>query len=209
MTSKHPIIRLGLTGSIAMGKSQVAKFFSEASINVLEADAVVHSLYEAGGDAVSPVSALFPSSLSPSGGIDRRQLGPLVLGNDAAMKQLEAIVHPLVSLKRQQWIEQMTEQGHKIVVLDVPLLFETSLDKPRGVHFDAIAVVSAPSGLQRERALARSGMTVEKFELVLSKQMSDDEKRRRADYIIDTGCSLDETRAQVIGLIETISKLNS
>jgi dephospho-CoA kinase len=204
--SRPPTFRLGLTGSIAMGKSQVAKFFTEAGINVLDADVIVHELYEAGGEAVAPVSALFPSSLSASGGIDRRKLGPLVLGNDFAMKQLEAIVHPLVSLKRQQWIDLMNEQGQAMVVLDIPLLFETKLDEPRGGHFDAIAVVSAPSDVQRGRALARVGMSVEKFEAILGKQMGDDEKRKRADYIINTGCSLDETKAQVKGLIEKISK---
>ena len=201
---KPKTFRLGLTGSIAMGKSQVAIFFTEADIPVLDADQIVHKLYESGGEAVGPLSALFPSTLDASGSIDRRKLGGLVLNNDALMHQLETIVHPLVAMKREQWVETMEEQGRRLVVLDVPLLFETRLDEPRGMNFDAIAVVSAPFQVQRERALARSGMTEEKFDQILSRQMKDEEKRNRADVIIDTGCSLEKTRAQVTGLVDKL-----
>jgi len=203
-SNRPKTFRLGLTGSIAMGKSQVARFFMEADIPVQDADLTVHNLYQAGGEAVEPISALFPSTLDSEGSIDRRKLGGLVLENDSLMHQLESIVHPLVAMKREQWVQMMEEQGKRLVVLDVPLLFETKLDEPRGSNFDAIAVVSAPFEVQRERALSREGMTAEKLDLIMSRQMKNEEKRRRADVVIDTGCPLEETRAQVKDLIKKI-----
>jgi dephospho-CoA kinase len=185
---------LGLTGSIGMGKSTVAAMFEEAGIPVFDADAAVHQLQGPAGGLVEAIERAFPGTTGP-GGVDRGKLGQHVLGDRAALSQLEAIVHPAVAEMRKAFLEQ--HRDAQLVVFDIPLLFE----KGGGAGLDAVAVVSAPAEVQRERVLARPGMTPEKFENILRLQMPDAEKRRRADHVIDTGVSHQETREQVRQLI--------
>jgi dephospho-CoA kinase len=185
---------LGLTGSIGMGKSTVAAMFEEAGVPVFDADAAVHQLQGPGGALVRTIEASFPGTTGPSG-VDRGKLGAKVLGDPAVLARLEAIVHPAVAAMRREFVEAHREAP--LVVFDIPLLFE----KGGSTELDAVAVVSAPSLAQRERVLARPGMTPEKFAHILALQMPDAEKRRRADHIIDTGTSHEETRRQVRALI--------
>lgn len=190
---------LGLTGSIGMGKSAVASMFSRRNIPVLDADAVVRDVYSAGGLAVPLVDAAFPNCLSDTdGSVDRAKLAARVVGDPEALDRLNAIVHPLVESERQRWLAVALKSGEQLAVLDVPLLFETGGD----AVVDAVAVVSAPAEAQRSRVLARPGMTEAKFEGILSRQMPDAEKRARADFVIDTGVSLEETEAHVGALID-------
>ena len=185
---------LGLTGSIGMGKSTVAAMFEEAGVPVFDADAAVHQLQASGGALVSAIESAFPGTTGPAG-VDRGSLGERVLGNREALSLLEAIVHPAVAEMRQAFLAENRDAS--LVVFDIPLLFE----KGGGAGLDATAVVSAPEEVQRERVLARPGMTIEKFERILQLQMPDAEKRSRADYVIDTGVSYQETRDQVRQLI--------
>eukprot|EP00899_Mesostigma_viride_P028301 jgi/Mesvir1/8656/Mv02599-RA.1 len=187
---------VGLTGSIGMGKSTVASMFRDLGVPVADADAAVHALYAKGGAAVGPVGALFPSAIV-DGQVSRPALGALVLADTAALKRLESIVHPLVRDERKAFVERERERGTPLVVLDIPLLFETGCEG----EVDLIAVVSASAEKQRERVLARPGMTLEKFESILAKQLPDAHKRRRAGAVIDTSVSLDDTRAQVAALV--------
>ncbi|WP_417515926.1 dephospho-CoA kinase [Minwuia sp.] len=187
---------VGLTGSIGMGKSAVAGMFRDNDVPVWDADAAVHELYGPGGAAVAPVAARFPEAVA-DGQVDRDSLSKLVLGDDAAIRDLERIVHPLVGDHRQAFYDRAAEDGHDLVVVDVPLLFETGGESR--VH--AVVVVSAPSEQQRARVLARPGMTAQKFEAILARQTPDAEKRRRADHVIDTGTTKDETRQSVARLV--------
>jgi dephospho-CoA kinase len=186
------VIILGLTGSIGMGKSTTAKMFEAQGAPVYDSDAAVHALYSVGGAAVAPVEKVFPGVVV-DGAIDRARLSAQVVGDPEALEKLEAIVHPLVGAHRIGFFEKAQGEGHDIVVLDVPLLFETGGQK--NVH--KVVVVSAPAEIQRERVLARPGMTAEKFEAILARQLPDAEKRARADFVIDTGRGLEAAEDQV------------
>ncbi len=193
------MIKLGLTGSIAMGKSETARMFREAGVPVFDADQTVHELYSKGGEGVGPVSAVFPDAMI-EGAIDRHVLGSLVLNNQKKLTKLESIVHPLVQTARQRFMEEAEKNGHDIVVLDIPLLFETGGQD----NVDKIVVVSAPADIQRKRALARLEMTEEKFEAILTKQLPDKEKRANADYIVDSSRGLDFAEQQVHDIIASL-----
>ncbi|RDV02511.1 dephospho-CoA kinase [Sphingorhabdus pulchriflava] len=195
-TIKRPLI-LGLTGSIAMGKSTVSQMFVDDDIPHFDADAAVHKLQGPGGALVDEIETVFPGTTGPQG-VDRLKLGPQVLGDKEKLARLEAIIHPAVGKMRADFLE--THKEAPMILFDVPLLFE------KGGHagVDKIIVVSAPADQQRRRALARDGMTIEKFEHILSLQMPDAEKRKRADFVIDTGTSLADTRAQVRTLIKNL-----
>jgi dephospho-CoA kinase len=188
---------IGLTGSIGMGKSTVAAMFAEAGIPVFDADAEVRAMQGPGGELLPAIEAAFPGSTGPEG-VDRDRLGHQVFADKAALARLEAIVHPAVAAKRAAFLEQHSDKP--AVVFDIPLLFE------RGGHesVDTIVVVSAPEEVQRARVLSRPGMTREKFEHIFSLQLHDTDKRARADHVIDTGVSLEETRAQVMALIASL-----
>lgn len=195
------MIRIGLTGSIGMGKSTVLQMFADLGAAVWDADAAVHRLYAKGGAAVGPICALFPDAII-DGAVDRAALAKIVLGDNAALAKLEAVVHPLVAEDREAFMLEAAEVGAEAVVLDIPLLFENRTEQ----FFDATVVVSAPADVQRERVLARSGMTEEKFKAILKLQTPDAEKRQRADYIIDTGAPLDDTKAQAAAVYGDILK---
>lgn len=188
------MIKLGLTGSIGMGKSTTANMFRKKGIPVYDADATVHRLYE--NEAVPLIEELFPGT-AVDGRIDREKLGEYVVGNDENMKKLAALVHPMVHAEEKKFIDAAENESSDIVLLDIPLLFETG-GKDR---VDKIIVVSTSAEIQRERVLARENMTVEKFEAILSKQLPDAEKRKHADYIIDTGKGLEFAEAQVDKII--------
>ncbi|SFS05102.1 dephospho-CoA kinase [Sphingomonas jatrophae] len=187
-------IRLGLTGSIGMGKSTVATMFRSLGVPLFDGDAEVHRLQAAGGAAVAPIEAAFPGTTGP-GGVDRQLLGARVLGDAAALARLEAIVHPMVAAARTAFLD--TAADAELIVFDIPLLYE----KSGPVGLDAVAVVSAPADQQRTRVLARPGMTEEKFARILALQLPDAEKRARADFIIETGTTLADTEAQVAALV--------
>lgn len=191
------MIVLGLTGSIGMGKSTVAAMFAEEGAPVFDSDATVHALYAKGGRAVAPVEAAFPG-VAVDGAIDRAALSARVVGNAEAIGRLEAIVHPLVREAQLTFLQTQRDAGAEIVVLDIPLLLEGG----GSTLVDAVVVVSAPAEIQRERVLARPDMTAQKFEAILARQMPDAEKRARADFVIETGVSFDDTRAQVRALLD-------
>ena len=193
------MIRIGLTGSIGMGKSTSAKLFAEAGVPVNDSDAVVHDLYS--GEAVPLVEAAFPGTTS-DGKVDRQELSRRLAGDPSGFKRIEAIVHPLVRERERRFVERQTEAGADMIVLDIPLLFETGAD----TRVDKIAVVSCDPQIQRERVLARPGMTEEKFNMILSRQTPDAEKRARADYVIDTGGSIDAARHQVQEIIADLRR---
>lgn len=195
------MIVIGLTGSIGMGKSTVAAMFAEQGAPSFNSDDAVHALYAVGGAAVAPVSEAFPGVVR-GGAIDRVALSKLVLNDTAALRRLEAIVHPLVRAAQAQFLADQRAAGVRAVVLDIPLLFESSATG----FFDKIVVVSAPAEVQRARVLARPGMTAEKFESILARQVPDAEKRARADFVIDTGGSFDDTRAQVSAVLDALSE---
>ena len=186
------MIILGLTGSIGMGKSTTSQMFQAEGVPVYDSDAAVHALYASGGAAVAPVQAAFPGVVV-DGAIDRTRLSAAVMGNSEALAVLESIVHPLVGAHRIGFFEDAQAQGADVVVLDIPLLFETGGEK----KVDKVVVVSAPAQVQRQRVLARAGMDVAKFEAILARQTPDAEKRARADFVIDTGRGLDAARQQV------------
>ncbi len=191
------MIILGLTGSIGMGKSTTAEMFRMRGVPVYDADAAVHQLYR---EALVPqIEAAFPGTTS-SEGVDRVKLSQAVLTDPAAMQRLERIVHPAVRATQQQFLKHAQEQSAPLVVLDIPLLFEAR----RQGDVDKIAVVTCPAELQRARVLARPGMTEDRLEAILARQMPDAAKRLRADYVIDTGTSLDATAAEVDALIERL-----
>jgi dephospho-CoA kinase len=191
---------LGLTGSLGMGKSTTARFFEEAGVPVHDADAVVHRLYE--GEAVAAIEAAFPGTTA-AGKVDRNKLAARVLGDDAALARLEAIVHPLVSAAERRLIAEAEARGEKVVVLDIPLLFETGGD----ARVDAVVVVSAPPEVQQARVLERPGMTMDKLEAILARQLPDAEKRARADFVVDTSQGFDAARAQVRAILAAVATM--
>ena len=191
---------LGLTGSIGMGKSTTARLFAEEGVPVHDADAAVHALYE--GEAAPLVEAAFPGT-TRDGKVDRARLGQAVVGKPDAMKRLETIVHPLVAQARDRFLAKARAAGAPVVVLDIPLLFETGGEK----LVDAVVVVSAASEIQRQRVMERPGMTAEKFEALLAKQTPDAEKRRRADYIVDSGQGIEPARDQVREILKKIATM--
>ena len=192
------MIVLGLTGSIGMGKSTAAKMFEEAGVPVHDSDAAVHRLYT--GKAVPLIEAAFPG-VTRDGAVDRALLGQRVLGDPAALKKLEGIVHPLVRADADAFLAHHRGVKAPLAVLDIPLLFETG---GRG-RVDKVVVVSAPPEIQRRRVLARPGMTTQKFDQILARQVPDAEKRRLADFVIDTGGSLEATRAAIAALIAELT----
>lgn len=193
------MILLGLTGSIGMGKTETAKMFRRLGIPVYDADAAVHTLYAAGGRGVGPIAAAFPAALR-EGAIDREALGREVLEDPDALKRLEGIIHPLVRQEQMIFLREAEEAGADIVVLDIPLLFETGGE----TRVDYVAVVSAPYEVQRARVLARPGMTEAKFNAILAKQMPDAEKRARADFVIETDQGLDHAFHQVEAIVAAL-----
>ncbi|WP_181017848.1 dephospho-CoA kinase [Sneathiella aquimaris] len=190
---------LGLTGSIGMGKSTVGKMFEKLDIPIYNVDARIHELYEPGGIAVEPVGAVFPDAII-DGRVDRPTLSKLVVGDDAAIKKLEQIVHPLVGQDRADFISKAEQNGHDMVVLDVPLIFETGGEE----NFDTIIVVSAPHHIQKSRVLERADMSEEKFHSILARQTPDAEKRQKADHVINTDCTEEETFEQVKQLVDLL-----
>lgn len=191
---------LGLTGSIGMGKTTTAKLFAEEGVPVHDSDAAVHRLYE--GEAVAAIEAAFPGATA-NGKVDRHKLGAMVVNDAGALKRLEGIVHPLVRQSETRFLELARAAGEKIVVLDIPLLYETGAEK----RVDAVVVVTAPPETQRQRVLERPGMTPDKLEALLAKQMPDSEKRARADFIVDSGGGLEVAREQVQDILQKIAKL--
>ena len=193
---------LGLTGSIGMGKSATSAMLRDLGIPVLDSDQVVHDLYSAGGAAVLLVENAFPGVIdTTTGGISRPLLSKYVVGNPEALQRLESIVHPLVRQEKQKFIANAARNKNtKLLVLDIPLLYETGAE----VECDAVAVVSAPLEIQRARVLARPAMTLEKFENILQRQLPDAEKRKKADFVIDTGVSLEETQEHVAALAKAL-----
>jgi len=189
---------LGLTGSIGMGKTTTGGFFAARGVPVHDADAVVHALYT--GAAVAPVEAAFPG-VAVDGRIDRSRLGARVLGDTAAMARLEAIVHPLVQAAEDSFLQKARKAGAPLVVLDIPLLFETGAEQ----RCDAVVVVTAPADVQRQRVLARPGMTPERFEAILARQLPDSEKRRRAHVLIETHRELAAAALQVDELLRALA----
>ncbi len=194
------MIIAGLTGSIAMGKSTVAAMFAEFGVPIFDADDAVREFYA--GDGARSVEAAFPG-VTVMGQIDRQRLGALVLGDADALRQLESLVHPAVANARARFLERSATEGRRLVIVDVPLLFETGEDS----SVDLVIVVSAPESVQRARAVAREGMTDTKLDAILSRQTSDVEKRRRAHFIVDTGGSLDQTRAIVAQFMRATAAL--
>jgi dephospho-CoA kinase len=199
MSGERPFV-LCLTGSLGMGKSRTATFFAEQGVPVYDSDAAVHALYE--GEAVPLIERAFPGTTS-AGKVDRVKLAALVLGDEAALARLEAIVHPLVGKQRDKFLAEARARGAPVVLLDVPLLFETGGE--RGC--DAVVVVSALPALQRQRAFERPGMTEDKFAAILAKQMPDAEKRKRADFVVDSSQSFDHARAQVRDILNRVAKM--
>ena len=193
------MLKLGLTGSIGMGKTETAKMFVRLGIPVFDADATVHRLYEVGGAAVEAVETAFPG-VAVEGAIDRQALGQRVLADREAIARLEAIVHPLVGEARNRFLEDAALGGADMVVLDIPLLFETNGEG----RVDKIVVVSAPAEVQRSRVLERDGMTPEKLDAILAKQMPDAEKRRRADFVVMTDKGLDDAFEQVKSIVDSL-----
>jgi dephospho-CoA kinase len=193
------MIIVALTGSIAMGKSATARMFRRLGYPVFDADEIVHALYARGGRAVKPVAEAFPEALV-DGAIDRDRLAGQVVGNPQALKELEAIVHPLVRQKEKAFLKEARASGRRLVVLDIPLLYETG----RHGDVDKVVVVSAPAPLQRDRALARPGMTAAKFQAIMARQVADAEKRQRADFVVDTSRGLDDAFEQVRAVVDRL-----
>jgi dephospho-CoA kinase len=191
---------LGLTGSIGMGKSTTAKFFAEEGVPVHDADAAVHRLYE--GEATAAIEAAFPGTTA-GGKVDREKLGKRVLGDAEAIKRLEQIVHPLVRAAEERFLAEAERDGAKVAVLDIPLLYETDGDK----RCDAVAVVSASADVQRARAFERPGMTEGKLLAIMAKQMPDAEKRRRADFVVDTSQGYETARALVREILKAVATM--
>ncbi len=195
------MIRLGLTGSIGMGKSTTAEMVRAFGAPVHDADATVHALYR--GAAVAPIEAAFPGT-TLDGAVDRTRLGARVLGDAAALATLEAIVHPLVRAAEVAFLDRARAEGRRLVVLDVPLLFETGARD----RVDAVVLVTAPAEVQRARVLARPGMTAEKLEQILARQMSDADKRRRSHFLVDTSRGLAAARVQVEAVLRACRGMN-
>jgi len=192
------VIRIGLTGSIGMGKSTTAKMFAGEGVPVHDADATVHALYS--GRAAPLIEAAFPGTVS-DGKVDRTLLSPHVLGKPEAMKKLEAIVHPLVREEEQLFLQRAQADHRRIVMLDIPLLFETGGE----ARVDVVVVVTSDADVQRERVLARPGMSEDRFEAILAKQMPDAEKRRRAHFLVDTGRGMEAAKRQVRAILKALA----
>lgn len=193
------MIILGLTGSIGMGKSTTARMFAEAGALTWNADAAVHALYAPGGAAVGPVGEAFPGVVD-DGAVDRARLAEALGQDPAAFRRLETLVHPLVLAGRIEALAAAEARGVKLAVLDIPLLYETG----GNAAVDAVVVVTADAAIQRRRVLDRPGMTMERLDAILARQMPDVEKRRRADFIVDTGHGLDPARARVAEIVGTV-----
>lgn len=194
------MVILGLTGSIGMGKSTTLGFFADAGLPVHDADLAVHRLYA--GEAVPLVEAAFPG-VSDGQRIDREELAKRVLDDAGALRRLELIIHPLVRREERRFVDEAEHAGAAVAVLDIPLLFETGAER----RVDAVVVVTAPEKVQRDRALRRAGMTAEKFDALLARQMPDAEKRRRADFVVDTSQGFDFARRQVHAILDVASTL--
>jgi dephospho-CoA kinase len=194
------VVVIGLTGSIGMGKSTTAQFFADAGVPVHDSDLAVHRLYA--GEAAQAVEAEFPG-VSNAKGVDRDKLAKRVLDDPEALRRLEGIIHPLVRREEVRFLDEAERAGVPIAVLDIPLLFETGADR----RVDAVVVVTAPAEMQRVRAFGRTGMTEEKFQALLAKQVPDAEKRRRADFVVDTSKGFDFARHQVHAILEAASTL--
>ncbi len=194
------MIVLGLTGSIGMGKSTTATLFAEAGVPVYDADATVHMLYE--GEAVSAIEAAFPGTTA-NGKVDRNKLSARVVHDPAAIKRLEQIVHPMLGASRQKFLDDAERSGAAVAVVDVPLLFETGGEK----RVDAVVVVTTTPELQRQRILARDNMTSEKLDAILARQLPDAEKRRRADFVVDTSDGLDPVRLRIRDILNEAVKM--
>lgn len=192
------MIVIGLTGSIGMGKTTTAKLFAAEGVLVADSDAIVHALYA--GKAASMIELAFPGTVE-NNVVDRDKLGAQVIGKPDAMKQLEAIIHPLVRQAQDDFLVKAKANGAKFAVLDIPLLFETNAQS----RVDKIVVVTAPADVQRERVLARYGMTANKFEAILGRQMPDIEKRSRADFVIDTSLGVEAARQRVCEILTSLS----
>lgn len=199
MSDKRPFV-LCLTGSLGMGKSTTARFFAEAGVPVHDSDAAVHALYE--GEAVSAIAQAFPDS-TVDGKVDRAKLAAMVLDDAAALARLEAIVHPLVQSSTEAFLAEAQARSAPVVVLDIPLLFETGAD----CRCDAVVVVSAPVEVQRARAFERPGMTEEKFAALSARQMPDAEKRRRADFVVDSSKDYAHARTQVRDILRAVATM--
>jgi dephospho-CoA kinase len=194
------MIVLGLTGSIGMGKSTTAKLFAEAGVPVYDADATVHQIYQ--GEAAPVIEAAFPGT-TVDGKVDRTKLSAKVVHDPAAMKQLEALVHPMLRAHHQKFLEDAERSGAPVAVVDVPLLFETGGEK----RVDAVVVVTTSPEVQRERILARDNMTAEKLDYILARQMPDAEKRKRADFVVDTSHGLDPVRSRIGDILAEAAKM--
>jgi dephospho-CoA kinase len=191
---------LGLTGSIGMGKSTTAQLFAEAGVPVYDADAAVHKVYEA--EAAPAIEAAFPGT-TVDGKVDRNRLSAKVVHDPAAMKQLEQIVHPMLRAYHQKFLDDAERSGVPVAVVDVPLLFETGGEK----RVDAVVVVTTSQKLQRERILSRDNMTSEKLDAILARQLPDADKRKRADFVVDTSHGLDPVRAQIRDILQQVAKM--
>lgn len=194
------MIVLGLTGSIGMGKSTTAKLFAEAGVPVYDADATVHQIYE--GEAAPVIEAAFPGT-TIGGKVDRGKLSAKVVHDPAAMKQLEALVHPMLRAHHQKFLDDAERSGASVAVVDIPLLFETGGEK----RVDAVVVVTTSPEIQRERILARENMTAEKLDHILARQMPDAEKRKRADFVVDTSHGLDPVRSRIRDILVEAAKM--
>jgi dephospho-CoA kinase len=194
------MIILGLTGSIGMGKSTTATLFAEAGVPVYDADATVHRLYE--GEAAPAIEAAFPGT-TVDGKVDRNRLSAQVVHDSAAIKRLEQIVHPMLGASRQKFLDDAEQSGAPVAVVDVPLLFETGGEK----RVDAVVVVTTTPEIQRQRILARDGMTPEKLDAILARQLPDAEKRKRADFVVDTSHGLDPVRARIRDILAQAGKM--
>jgi dephospho-CoA kinase len=191
---------LGLTGSIGMGKSTTAKLFTEAGVPVYDADAAVHKIYE--GEAAPAIEAAFPGT-TVDGRVDRAKLSAKVVHDPAAIKQLEQIVHPMLGASRKKFLDEAERAGAPVVVMDIPLLYETGGEK----RVDAVVVVSTDAASQRERILARGTMTNEALDAILARQLPDAEKRKRADFVVDTSHGLDPVRTAISDILAEVVKM--
>src|SRR3954447_8511330 len=194
------MIILGLTGSIGMGKSTTAKLFAEAGVPVYDADATVHRIYE--GEAAPAIEAAFPGS-TENGKVDRAKLSAQVVHDPAAMQRLEKLVHPMLRSHHQRFLAEAEQSGAPVAVVDVPLLYETGGEQ----RVDAVVVVTTSPEVQRERILARDNMTTEKLEAILARQLPDAEKRRRADFVVDTSHGLDPVRARIRDILDEAARM--
>ena len=192
------MLKIGLTGSIGMGKTETGKIFSELGLPLYDADAAVHKLYGAGQKGSEKIKEKFPNSINPDGSVNRKSLSTEVLGDPEKIKSLENIIHPLVGEDRKVFFDENAKA--KAVVLDIPLLFETGGEK----FVDYIVVVDAPREIQEERVLSRPNMTKEKFEKIITQQIPNHEKKKKADFIVDTSISIEDARNQVANIVKKI-----